>query len=206
MVWTSLFAVKENAIGEVACVRAGEIDIFVYPEHYSEIRVGSIIAINSDQVKPVGLAVNIAHEPRHGSIHPLRKGREEILREYPDIDYQHRLVLTVVYSSHVKGNTLYHVPASMPRLHDLAFLVNSNDLLDAFFRPNGEWNFDFLRYVIEAGAQPLTLRGLFFTHRDYFLSKDPNCQSLVRALARPLYMADPKNVGRYLECILEALR
>jgi len=206
MSWAELFSRKENAIGEVTGVDAGRIEIFVYPECYPRIRVGSIIAINSEEIKPVGLVIRMAHRPRHGQIQPLRKTRSEILKSYPDIDKYHRFVSTIAYTSHVRGDKLFHVRASMPRLHDLAFLVEIEDLLDAFFRPYGRWNFEFLRYFLMEGGGALELRELFFTHRNYFLSKSDDLKDIVEALAVALYKAGVRgNLARYIEDVLEIL-
>ncbi len=207
MSWNSLTAHKESAIGEVTGVDAGRIEIFVYPECYPRIRVGSIIVVNSGEIKPVGLVIRTAHRPRHGQIQPLRKTRSEILRSYPDLDKYHRFVSTIAYTSHIKGDLIFHVRASMPRLHDLAFLVESDELLDAFFRPNGTWNFDFLRYFLIEGAGPLEIRELFFTHGEYFLSRSSDLKDIVEALTVALYRSGIRgNIARYLEDALEALR
>lgn len=207
MAWAKLFAVKDNAIGEVARVDADRIYILVYPEHFHKVRVGSIIAIDSEGIKPVGVVIRTAQESRRGQIQPLRKPREDLLKLYPDIENYYRLVSTVAYTSHVNEDILYHVRASMPRLHDLAFLVDSNELLDAFFRAGEKWDFSFLSYIIREGAEPTSIKELFFTHRKYFLERAPDIKNLIYEVARSLYRAGIRDtMSQYLECIIEVLR
>ncbi len=203
--WAELLSDKNRAVGEVAGVEAGKIEVFVYPEFYPNIHVGSILLVDSENAKPVGLVLKLAHSTQHGQIMPLRKTRDELARIYPDIDRYYRYVCVMAYTSHLSGNRIVHVRASMPRLHDLVFVVNSDALLDLFLRPEGSWNFDFLRYYIAEGASSLELREFFYHHRDYFSRFGADRNSIVSKVARTLYLSGVSGIGRYVEDICAVL-
>jgi len=203
--WESVFLDKTRAVGEVAGVEAGKIDVFVYPESYPLVRVGSILVVDSEGCKPIGIVMKLAHTSHHGSIVPLRKTRQEIRSAYPDIERYYRYVSTIVYTSNVVGGSVSHVRASMPRLHDLVYLVDSKELLDSFFRPQGEWNFEFLRYYIAEGSGNLEVRELFYTHREFFMEYQQEKKQVISAIVNSLRKSGVSNIAAYLEDICDAL-
>ncbi len=203
--WGKLFVDKSKAVGEVAGVEAGKIEVFVYPEYYPRVRVGSVLAIDSEGSKPVGIVIKLAHTARHAGIVPLRKTRQEIRNAYPDIERYYRYVSTIAYTSNITSGNIVHVRTSMPRLHDLVYIIGSNDLLDAFFKPDGEWNFDFLRYYIAEGASILEIREFFYTYKEYFQDYRDDKEEVISKLVRVLLRSGVSNVALYIEEIINML-
>jgi len=203
--WDELFSSKDRAVGEVAAVEAGKIEIYVYPEFYPLIRVGSILSINSENTKVLGLVVKLAHRSKHGTFTPMKSTRYEIQKAYPDLEKYHNFVSTMVYTSHLHGNHVVHVRASMPRLHDLVYVVKDEPLLDMFFKPKGTWDLNFLRYYIVEGAGPLEVREFFYNHKDYFIKHMHEKESLIREITRALLKSGMNDIARYLEDICEVL-
>jgi len=71
--WSELVALPDRAIGEVAGIEGSKIEVFIYPEHFPKIHVGSIIVINSGSIKPIGLVLKLAHTSKLGTFTPLKK-------------------------------------------------------------------------------------------------------------------------------------
>lgn len=189
MTWEEIFADKRKAIGEVAAVEGGKIDVLVYPEYYPKIRIGSILLFDSEYIKPIGIVITLLHRTRHGHITPLRKPRSEILKAYPDIDKYHKYVTTTVYTSHYENGEIRHYRQGMPRLHDLAFIVDGEQYLDQFFRPNGEWDLSFLNYYVSSGAGILEIKEFLLTHMAYIMSRNEHIDSFLSSLISELYKA-----------------
>ncbi|RLE73901.1 MAG: hypothetical protein DRZ80_05480 [Thermoprotei archaeon] len=184
--WDYLFRRKDNAVGEVAGIESSKIEIYVYPEHFDKIRIGSIFLINSDDVKPIGLVLRLAHTSRYGSFTPMRMTRSEIQRAYPDLEKYHMFVSTIIYTSHLgRDQKIRHFRASAPRLHDLVYLVNDKELLDAFFRPE-MWDFNFLRYFFDEGAGVLEFRDFLYTYKEYFQSREAEKEEILEAMINSL--------------------
>ena len=203
--WYELFSRKDNAIGEVAGVEAGRIEIYIYPEFYPSIHVGTILAINSEKIKAMGLVIKLAHSSRYGSFTPMKSTRQEIRQAYPDLDKYHNFVSTMVYTSHLYRDQIIHVRASMPRLHDLVYIVHNELLLDKFFKPKGSWDFSFLRYYILEGAGPLEVKEFFYKYKDYFIKHENEKECLIKEVTRILLKSRVKNVPEYLEDLCDTL-
>ena len=202
----SIFVNKENAVGEVAEVNNGMIEVLIYPEFHAKIKIGSIIIFDSEYVKPIGIVINQLHRTRHGHITPLRKPRAEILKAYPDLDKYHKYAVTVVYTSHYLDGKVRHYRSGMPRLHDLAFLVDKEEYLDAFFKPSGDWSLEFLEYYISAGAGPLEIREFLLTHLSYLSKNRDTIQEFLRELIYVAYKTKLSKFSLFLEEIDKILQ
>lgn len=204
--WGLLLSNKELAIGEVAGIEAGKIEVFIYPENFDQVRVGSILIINSSATKPIGIVFKLAHTSRYGTFTPMKMTRSEIESAYPDLKHYHLFVSTMIYTSHLDPHgEVRHSRSSAPRLHDLVYIVNSKELLDDFFRPSGEWNFDFLRYFFAEGANVLDFRDFLFCHRDYFKKHEEEKESILESLIRSLSRINTLDIGALLEEITDVL-
>ncbi|MHA1617378.1 MAG: hypothetical protein ACTSX9_08755 [Candidatus Njordarchaeales archaeon] len=207
-VWENILGKKDQAIGEVAGTEGGIIEIFVYPEHFSKIRVGSILIIDSENQKPMGLVLKLAHSSRYGTFTPMKMTRTEISNAYPDIERYHLFVSTIAYTSYLDdANIVRHGRAGPPKLHDLVYLIKSSDFdaLLSFFRPNNKWDFTFLGYFFAEGATKWEFRDFLLLYRDFFKrfenEKDNILQTLIRAISR----AKPELLSALLEEISEIL-
>lgn len=209
--WNVLLSSNNKAIGEVANVKGGIFDIYIYPEYYSNVTIGNIIVINAEKFKLLGIVLKLAHETRLGSFTPLRKSRNEINQIYPDLERYHSFVSTIVYTSHLdltsEKSEIIHRRAGMPKLHDLAFTVQENDLLDTFFKPNGLWNFSFLKYYIKEGASIIEVNDLLYCHKGYIKSKiNQDKKSFYKAFIKALIEAEVEDIATYMEVLEEVLR
>jgi hypothetical protein len=209
--WHALLSSNDKAIGEVANVKGGIFDIYIYPEFYPNINVGNIIVINAEKFKLLGIVLKLAHETRLGSFTPLRKSRNEINQTYPDLERYHSFVSTIVYTSHLNLTSekpeIFHRRAGMPKLHDLAFIVKENDLLDTFFKPNGLWDFSFLKYYIKEGASIIEVNDLLYYHKDYIKSKiNQDKKSFYKAFIKALIEAEIEDIATYMEILEEVLK
>jgi len=145
-------------VGEVAGVEGDIIEVFVYPDKYNDLYTGSILLINSSDLKLLGLVVKKAHSSRYGTFTPLRKSREELLKAYPDIDRYHRYVSSVLYTSVIEGEQIIHVRRGLPRLHDMVYLLNRKEYILEFLRPSNKWDFKFLNYLVGANLSIFTIQ------------------------------------------------
>ncbi|GEM_PF-3605251 len=209
--WHALLSSNDKAIGEVANVKGGVFDIYIYPEFYPNINVGNIIVINSEKFKLLGIVLKLMHETRLGSFIPLRKSRNEINQTYPDLERYHSFVSTIVYTSHLNLTSekpeIFHRRAGMPKLHDLAFIVKENDLLDTFFKPNGLWDFSFLKYYIKEGASIIEVNDLLYYHKDYIKSKiNQDKKNFYKAFIKALIEAEVEDIATYMEILEDVLK
>jgi len=203
--WGELLSEKRRAIGEVASVEGGKIEIFVYPEFYPRVHIGSVLIVDSEETKPIGLALKLAHSARHGQMVPLHRTRSEISDMYPDIEKYHRFVSTMAYTSHLRGDEIIHVRSSMPKLHDLVFLVDSKSLLVRFFKPKDIWDFSFMRYYVAEGASYLELREFFYHHREFFSDFLSEKDEIVSRVVYALIKSGIRDIAGFLEDINEVL-
>lgn len=203
--WSKLLAEKNRAVGEIASVEGGRLEIFIYPEFYPRIHIGSILIVDSEETKPIGITLRLAHSARHGQMVPLHRTRSEISDMYPDIEKYHRFVSTVAYTSHLHGDKIFHVRSSMPRLHDLVFLVDSKGTLEHFFKPEGDWDFSFIRYYVAEGAGYLEIREFFYHHREFFLKFSEEKDEIISKIVYVLMKSGIRDIAGFLEDINEVL-
>jgi len=204
--WDVLFSNKNNAVGEVAGIEAGVIEIYIYPEFYPQIGIGDILIINSENAKSIGIVLKLAHSSKYGSFTPVKMTRTEIIQAYPDLDRYHLFVSTIAYTSHIgSDNKIYHFRGTMPRLHDLAYLIKNKDLLRAFFKPINNWNFDFLRYYFAEGARLLEFREFIFRHRNLLKEYEEEKEDIIAAMVKVLSRIENIDLKRYLEELSEIL-
>ncbi|MHA1609354.1 MAG: hypothetical protein ACTSUJ_05040 [Candidatus Njordarchaeales archaeon] len=207
-IWDIIMSDKTRAIGEVAGIEGGKIEIFVYPEYFSRVRIGSILIINSEQYKPMGLVLKLAHSSRYGTFTPMKMTRSEITSTYPDLERYHLFVSTIAYTSHLdERKNVKHARAGPPKLHDLVFLVNNDQhkALSSFFKPNNSWNFDFLRYFFAEGASRLEFRDFLIFYRDFFEKMRNEKENILQALIKSIIRAGVEHIGEWLEEISDVL-
>ncbi len=141
-------------VGEVAGVEGDILEVFVYPERYNDIFVGSLVLIDSSDLKILGIVVRKTHSSRYGTFAPLRKNREELHKAYPDLDRYHRYVSSILYTSVLVDETPVHVRRGSPRLHDMVYVLKKSDLIMEFLKPRGGWDFSFINHLIGARLSP----------------------------------------------------
>ena len=189
MNWGQLFSNDNFIVGEVAFVNDNLIDVFVYPETFNVVYKGAILVVDGRRDNPIGVVIKKAHESSYSSFTPLRQTRDQLEQSYPDLNQYHRFVSTVVYTSILRGGKVYHFRSVMPLLHDRVFLVNDENLLDAFFKPEGEWDFTFIDYIVrevERRLIPVDIREFFLNHSEYFKRHRDEKSEIVRALSEAL--------------------
>ena len=200
MNWKQLIGDSKNAIGEVSGLSGGEIEVFIYPEYFNKVRVGSIIIINSRDIKPIGIVLKLAHKSKFGSFTPLKMTRDDLKKAYPDLEKYYIYSSTIVYTSHLTQNyNVIHARAGMPNLHDLAFLVEDSNLLLQFFKPNNQWNFNFLKYYFENGAGVSEFRDFIYTHRDFFQKYTNEKETILESMINVLMSTNGAIIDRILE-------
>ncbi|MGQ4892597.1 MAG: hypothetical protein ACP6IP_08930 [Candidatus Njordarchaeia archaeon] len=199
--WSELISMKDNLIGEIANVDGDILDIFVYPDKFNLVAVGSIIIVETENVKPLGIVLKKAHKAKYNSFTPLKKSRGELAEAYPDLEAYHDFVTTVVYTSVLRDDEIKHFRGPLPKLHDLVYIVRSENLLESFFKPGGNWDFSFLEYYLASGATHLEIREMFYNNLNFFSTKKLEKQEIIASLA--------KYVSRFnyntLEFVLEDL-
>lgn len=192
--WRYIFSNKDNAVGEVASVDSDVFEVYLYPAYYPRVKVGTIIAVDSEGSKAIGIILKLSHRSRLGSFTPLRRTRAEIQQAYPDLERYHNFVCTAVYTSHVSGEKLLHYRASMPRLHDLVYIVEDHELLYDFFNTG---DFEFIRYYVSSGAGLLEMREFLHLHSSILRRFD--IQYITRGLVRALMKSGVTQLADYLE-------
>mgnify|MGYP000748820361 CR=1 FL=1 len=206
MNWGILMGDKNNSIGEVASVEGDVIEVFVYPEKFHKVRVGSILLIDSEYVKPMGVVLKLSHSSRYGSFTPLRQTRSEIDAAYPDLKNYHKFVTSVAYTSVLDDETVRHFRKSMPLLHDLVYIIEDEDLLERFMKPEGDWDFRFLEYFVKAGATHVEIREFFLNHLDFFKKRVGEFEDIVQSITRYLGRRSFDALQIVIEEFEEALR
>ncbi|HDD25634.1 MAG TPA: hypothetical protein ENF75_00900 [Acidilobales archaeon] len=205
MKWHELISVPQKAVGEVASVEGSKIEVFIYPEYFSDVGIGSLMVINSlGSIKPIGLVLRLAHTSRLGTFTPLRKPRSEIMRMFPDLENYHKFVVTLSYTSHLTNGDVRHYRGPMPRLHDLVYLVNDEELLLNFFKPDGRLNLDFLIYFISDGASLTELRDFIFKYSKLISSKI-GIYEFIGEMVKVLTKVGVKDVIPYIEETIKTL-
>lgn len=203
--WLKLRSDINNAIGEVASIEGDIIEIFVYPEKFHRIKVGEIVYIYSREVEPLGVVLKLMHSSRYRAFTPMKQDREEILKAYPDLQNYHRFVSSVVYTSHLVRDAVKHYRSSMPLLHDLVFVLDSFDLLEKFFKPDGRWDFSFLTYFIRAGADVIDIKEFLMRHLDFLKHFENEKDEIITSLTRVLSMFDFNDFYAIFEFVEEIL-
>lgn len=181
--WMTYLSDRDKAIGEVAGIESEIINIHIYPEYFDKVGFGSILMINSINIKPIGIVIKIAHSSRYQTFTPIRMTRDEIKKTYPDLDLYHLFVSSIIYTSHIDPyNKIKHFRANAPRLHDLVYLIDNEELLEKFFKPENEWDFNFLGYFFNNGGNILVFRDFLFRHRDFFIKKSSEKKKIIESL------------------------
>jgi len=198
--WRTILSLKDGAVGEIASVENNVFEVYIYPVYYPKIRVGTILAVNSETNKAIGIILKLSHRSRLGGFTPLHRTRAEINQAYPDLDRYHDFVCTSVYTSHFNGENLFHYRASMPRLHDLVYIIEDSELLHDFFNTG---NFEFIRYYILSGANLLEIREFLNLHSQILRKLDR--QWIVNNLMRALLKAGVTQLAGYLEELSEII-
>jgi len=189
MNWGQLVSIENYMVGEVAFVDDNLVDVFVYPEKFNVVYKGAVLLVDGRRDSPIGIVIKKAHEASYSSFTPLRQTREQLEKSYPDLNQYHRFVSTIVYTSILRNNVVHHFRSIMPLLHDRVFLVSDKELLDKFFKPQGEWDFTFLDYMIreiETKLIPVDVREFFLNHSEYFSSYHDEREEIIRALSKAL--------------------
>ncbi len=182
--WEVLIENKNKSIGEVAGIESDIIDVYIYPECYSKVSFGSILIINSSVTKPMGIVIKLAHLSRYPTFTPMRMTRDEIEKTYPDLETYHLFVSSIVYTSHLDEDKVRHYRSSSPMLHDLVYLINDENLLDAFFKPEGQWDFSFLNYLFNYREGVFTFRDFLNKYKYYFSRRESEKEYIVEAIIR----------------------
>ncbi len=186
MSWGKLLSNENYIVGEVANVNDNLIDIFIYPEKFNMVTKGSILLIDSGDVRPIGIVLKKAHEPSYSSFTPLRQTREKIDESYPDLKNYHKFVSKIVYTSTLRNNRIRHYRSIMPLLHDRVYVIREPDFLDLFFKPGGNWDFTFLEYYIIEGANHIDVREFFMNHSEYFTKRIGERELILNAIINAL--------------------
>lgn len=200
MSWGKLFSNENYIVGEVANVNDNLIDVFVYPEKFNTVAKGSILVIDSGDVRPVGIVLKKAHEASYSSFTPLRQPRDKIDESYPDLKNYHKFVSRIVYTSTLRNNRIKHYRSIMPLLHDRVYILREPDFLDLFFKPEGSWDFTFLEYYLLEGADHIDVREFFMNHSEYFNSKIEEKEAILNAVIDALRNFD---YGSLIEALRE---
>ena len=182
-IWDVLEQNKIKCIGEVANVEDNFIEVFVYPEFFYKIRIGTIIYIASEKVKPIGLVSRLIHSSRYKGFTPLRVPRDSIQKAYPDLTDYHKFISSLVYTSHLERGKVKHFRSAMPLLHDLAYIVDESHLLNEFFKPDGDWDFSFLEYYVRTVNSFPELRDFFMNYSGYFKENRKDADLIVSEIA-----------------------
>lgn len=193
---------KCEVIGEVSRVHESKIYVYVYQDKLHLVRIGSIVAVDSEGDKPMGVVLSVSVEPRAQTITPTRgMSREEIATAYPDIETAYHIrTAVVVYTSYLDtSGRIVHGRSRMPSLHDRVYILSDCDLLREFFAPDGQWNFEFLMYYIEGGASLTSLLDFITTHAEFFRRHDSEKSEIVEVLVDALI---PLVDSKFLPAIL----
>jgi len=193
--------IKQNAIGEVASLKGGKIDVFIYPDKFKFVRTGTLFLIKSYGVYPIGMVLKLIHETRTGSFTPLGMTRDELKRRYPDIEDYEKFVATLVYVGHFDGSEFRQFRASSPLIHDLVFSLD--DCLMDFIKHEGKWNFYFLRYFIAEGATPFEVKEFFLNYTDFWKENLSEKREILEAIFESLSFFRMKDIEPYLVEIID---
>jgi len=181
--WMIYLGDHDKAIGEVAGIESEIINIHIYPEHFDKVSFGSILIVNSLNIKPIGIVVKLAHLSKYPTFTPIRMTRDEIEKTYPDLDLYHLFVSSIIYTSHIDSyNKVMHFRSNAPRLHDLVYLINNEELLERFFKPEGEWDFNFLGYFFNHGGNIFVFRDFLYRHKDFFIKRLDEKEKIIDSL------------------------
>lgn len=202
-VWDILESNQSKCIGEVASVEGNFIEVFVYPEFFHKVKIGTILYIASEKVKPIGLVSKLIHSSRYRGFTPLKSSREEIQRAYPDIKDYHRFISTLVYTSHLDQGRVRHFRSAMPLLHDLVYIIEDSDMLDEFFKPNGDWDFSFLEYFARSITSYLELKDFLMNYSDYLKENQSESELIVSMISDVLLKVGFHEYDKVIEVLEE---
>lgn len=192
------------AVGEVLSINSFYIDVFIYPEHLSEIRIGDILAVATDWGFALGPVLETSYRAQR-SFRALKVNMDKLKRAIPDIYKFHIIFTRLVYTSHFNGKELIHARGPTPLLHSLAYKLDSEPLLDMFFGYE-DWHLDFIRIYVSMGADTLIFRHFIETHRGYLSKKVRDKDEFIKKLSRALARAPKIDPAEYLIEVHEALR
>ena len=163
----SRYSGAKIAVGEVASIHGSEVIVYIYPHRYPEVSVGEVLLINSGDHYPIIIIDrNIHRARREQGFTPLMTGHDELKEIYPDADRLYIYAvsgITVGFSDKKGGVTIGIGPS--PRLHDFAYIMDSNDRSDLFLADR-EADFTILRYLLHSRNDPILLREFLIKNRD----------------------------------------
>jgi len=123
---------------------------------------------------------------------------------FPDLEKYYKFVVTLSYTSHVINDEVSHYRTSMPKLHDLAYLVNDPDLVAGFIKPSGILNLDFLMYYISDGASIIEFRD-FILNYSRIINKITSRKEFIDGLVKVLTKIGIRDVITYIEEVVRIL-
>ncbi len=196
-IWSNIK--NTEPIGEVFSIDSDYVDIFIYPEFLQWIRVGEILAVETDWGYALCIALSTSYRAQR-SFRALKLDMEVIRKNIPDIYKFHVLLTRAVYTSRFENGSIIHMKGGTPLLHALAFKI-PDDAIENFLKPKGKLDLSFIRSYIKAGATPEDLK--YFINRYYEIISKVDSVDFVRELARILSSIENIDPLRYIKVVSE---
>lgn len=193
--WSSLK--NRDAIGEVFGIDGDNIDIFVYPEYLPWIRIGDILAVETDWGYAIGIVLNASYRAQR-SFRVLKMRLETLRKNVPDIYRFHLLLTRMIYTSRFEGGRVIHMRGGTPMLHALTYKLDE-ELLNNFLFLNGKLNLSFLKRYIEAGAGPEAIKHFIDVNRDVLFAEGE--ERFLNVLLDVLTKIEDVNIISYIKAV-----
>lgn len=150
--WLLEYRDPEKAFGEVISSSHMHFSVQSYHEKLRP-EYGSIIVVNSGDILNIGIIYKseIVSAPGLPSVPvPLKATREDVRRRYPDLESRfidiYYAILIGYYDYEGFHQTL---PKFKPHVHDLAFMANSEFLVD-LHKKEGTLHLEYLKFIIQS--------------------------------------------------------
>lgn len=190
---------NSEPIGEVFSIDGDYIDIFIYPEYLPWIKVGEILAIETDWGYAIGITLHTSYRAQR-SFRALKLNIDMLRKNIPDIYRFHILLTKLVYTSRFENGEVKHMKGGSPLLHSLTYTL-PNDTITNFFKPKDKLDLTFLRRYIINGASPDAI--LYFIDRYKDVINTCGLEYFLQEFAKIVSSIEGIDPLRYIRAISE---
>jgi|GEM_PF-1304152 len=184
-------------IGEVMNIDGIFIDVMLYPDRYSNIRLASPIYISSEECGLITFSVSNVTRAKYGKEFALiRKGSGgEASNIYPDIKTHYNYIIRVynLYYVDKEGNIIRKMGCN-PSPHDPVYSLAREDLRKVLFTP--KFNSDILRILAMVNPDPLFIHEFLIQVKDVCDKYDSSL--LLSEMLSALYQADYRRIDIFI--------
>ena len=184
-------------IGEVMNIDGEFVEVMLYPDRYSNIRLASPIYISSEECGLITFSISNVIRAKYGKEFALIKRDTgiETSNVYPDIKTHYNYIIRVynLYYIDKDGNVIRKMGCN-PSPHDPVYSLSKEDLRKILFTPS--FNCDILRILAMVNPNPLFIREFLIHVKEVYNEYDLG--NLLTEMLSALHQAGYRMIDQFI--------